>query len=239
MTDNQAAPEVSSQWAFLMDLLSHDVLNNNQAVLSYLELVLANPETTPKDREYAEKALAQLRTSTLLLENARDMMAVRSGKSGNMQPTDLARLSKSALKELGKFFPGKRFKVRWAKESPAAIVMGNVLLKDLVFNAFVELAKADPGENVEIEARIVSSDKGGKPSWTLLLSDRNAVLQPGARIDDMEYILSQDSSRMVRVSGFLFAMMGAGILGGDFGTKDLGEGKGVELSLRLVKAGEA
>ncbi len=237
MTETHPSP--GTQWPYLMDLISHDALNNNQAVLSYLELVLANPGTSPKDKEYAEKALAQLRMATLLLEHARDLMAVRSGKVGSGQPAELTRLAKAAVKELGKFFPGRKIKVRWAKDSPSAIVMGNVLLKDLVFNALVEMARADPGDTVEIDARIVSSERKGRPCWTLLLSDRNAILQPGAKIDDMEYVFSQDISRMVGVSGLMFAKMGAEILGGDFGAKELGEGRGAEFALSLARAGEA
>ncbi len=238
MTESQASAGTTTQWAYLMDLLSHDALNNDQAVLGYLELVLADQALAAKNREYAEKAITHVRTSTLLLENARDLMAAR-GARATSQDVDLIQTVKAAAKELGKFFPKKRFKIRVPKSPTEAKVSGNVLTKDLVFSAFMEMTRVDPGGTIEIDVEIVGSEKDGKPSWTLRLSDRNAVLQPGVSIEDMDAILAQDSSKMVKMSGFLFSMMGSRVLGGAFAAKELGGGKGVQFALSLAKAGES
>ncbi len=222
-----------------MDLLSHDILNNNQAILSYLELILANPDLDSKAREYAEKAISHVRTSTVLVEHAKNLMAVRTADPGSFRPIDLIRSVMLATKELPRFFPAKKIKVHPLKAPPDAFVLGDALADDLVLNAFIDMVRADPGEEVAIDPKIIKSEHGGKMCWSLVLSDPNAVLQPGMKSEDLSTILTQDNSKMVKMAGFLFARIAADLLGGAFDAKELsaGTGQGSEFTLTLVKAG--
>jgi len=223
-----------------MDLLSHDILNNNQAVLSYLELVLANPDLDAKARDYAEKAISHVRTSTVLVEHAKNLMAARTADPNSFRPVDLMRSVMLAIKELPRFFPAREIKVRVVQAPTDAYVLGDALADDLVLNAFIDMVRTDPGDEVSIDVRIIKSERGSKMCWSLVLSDPNAVLQPGMKSVDLSALLSQDNSKMVKMAGFLFASMAAHLLGGEFDAKELvaGTGQGGEFALTLVKAGK-
>lgn len=229
------------QYALFMDLLSHDILNNDQAVLSYLELLLTNPGLDAKTREYAQKAIAHVRTSTLLVENAKNLMAVRAADPNSfLRPTDLIRSVMLAVKELPRFFPSKDVKVRVVQGPPDAYVIGGALADSLVLNALTEMARADPGDEVVIEARITKSEHRNKMCWSLVLLDTNAIIQPGMKMADTATLSTGDSSKMVRMAGFLFASIATQLLGGDFDARERGPGadQGGEFILKLVKAGK-
>lgn len=226
--------------AVFMDLLSHDILNNNQAVLSYLELVLANPDLNAKARDYAEKAISHVRTSTVLVEHAKNLMAARTAGPNSFRPIDLMRSVMLAIKELPRFFPAKQIRVRMVQGPTDAYVLGGALADDLVLNAFIDMVRTDPGDEVAIDVRIIKSEHGSKMCWSLVLSDPNTVLQPGMKSEEFSALLSQDNSKMVKMAGFLFAGIAAHLLGGEFDAKELaaGTGQGGEFALTLVKAGK-
>jgi len=221
-----------------MDLLSHDVLNNNQAVLSYLELVLANPDLDAKARDYAEKAISHVRTSTVLVEHAKNLMAARTADPNSFRPIDLMRSVMLAIKEVPRFFPTKKIRVRVVQGPTDAYVLGDALADDLVLNAFIDMIRTDPGDEVAIDVRIMKSEQGSKMCWSLVLSDPNAVLRPGMKSENLSALLSQDNTKMVKMTGFLFASIASHLLGGEFVAKELGTGQGSEFVLTLVKAGK-
>jgi hypothetical protein len=220
-----------------MDLITHDVLNNNQAVLSYLELVLTNPVLDAKAREYAEKAISHVRTSTILVEHAKNLMAARTAEPNSIRPNDLIRSVMLAIKELPKFYPAKKIRVRVVQGPTDAYVLGGALADDLVLNALIEMVRTDPGDEVSIDVKIIKSERNGKMCWSLVLSDPNSVLQPGMKSEDLSTLASQDNSKMVKMVGFLFARLAADLLGGDFNAKGTGTSQGGEFALTLVKAG--
>ena len=221
-------------------MLSHDILNNDQAVLSYLELLLASPDLSAKARDYAEKAISHVRTSTVLVEHAKSLMAARTTDPKSFRPIDLMRSVMLEIKEIPRFFPAKKIGVRMVQGPTDAYVMGDNLANDLVLNAFIDMVRTDPGDEVAIDVRIVKSEHGGRMCWTLVLSDPGAVLQPGMRSQDLSTLLTQDNSKMVKMAGFLFSRIAARILGGEFDTKELSAetGQGGEFALTLVKAGK-
>jgi hypothetical protein len=240
LAENRPTQGIERLSAIFMDLLSHDILNNNQAILSYLELVLANPALDAKAREYAEKAISHVRTSTVLVEHAKNLMAVRTADPSSFRPIDLIRSVMIAAKELPRFFPAKKIVVHAPKGPTDAFVLGDALADDLVLNAFIDMARTDPGDEVTIDTNIIKSERAGKMCWSLVLTDPNAVLQPGMKSEDLSAILSKDNSKMVKMAGFLFARIAADLLGGEFNAKELaaGTGKGGEFTLTLVKAGK-
>jgi hypothetical protein len=240
LTESHPTEDTERQAAFFMDLLSHDILNNNQAVLSYLELVLANPNLEPKAKDYAQKAISHVRTSTVLVEQAKNLMTARTADPNSFRPIDLMRSVMLAIKELPRFFPSKQIKVRVVQGPTDAYVIGGALAEGLVLSAFVDIARIDPGNEVAIEVRVIKSENRGRMCWSLVLSDPNAVLQPGMRLEDLSALVSQDNSRMVKMAGFIFAVIATNLIGGEFDTKELakGTGQGCELVITLVKAGK-
>jgi len=235
LTENPQIPEKSRQLSFFMDLLGHDVLNNNQAVLSYLELLLSTQDLSPKARSYAEKAISHVRTSTVMVENAKRLMAAQTLDPNELKPLDLIWSIEAASRELKRFFPDRKIKVNLHSATKEAYVLGNSLAQDLVMNVMLNAVRTNAAEDVSIDVSVKKATHGGRPCWSMVLEDKMGVLPDMLKTGDLAPIFSQDSSKTVRMAGFLFAKMIADILGGKF--EAASSEKGAEFTLTLVEAG--
>jgi hypothetical protein len=222
-----------------MDLLGHDILNNNQAVLGYLELVLAAPGTDRTSKKFAEKAVSHVRTSTILIENIKRLLATRATDPDSFKSIALQSSVSLSERDLIKFFPDKKLKIRVAPGVERAFVIGNSAAQDLIMNSMVNMVRLDPNYEVNLSIELKEVQLKGKMCWKISLEDPNAELPPALRGRDVESIYLQDSSTAVRLSGVLFAKMIAQRLGGDFEAQELqakGQKKGAAFIITLRKA---
>lgn len=204
------------QFAFYMDLLGHDVLNNNQAVLSYLELILATPGADKKVREFAEKAVSHVRTSTILIDNVKRLIASRGLRTEELRPTDLVRSVDLAESELRRHFPAKKIRITKGAMPRSALVHGDTYATDLVLNVFVTAVRLHPGDDIALNVTLSEEKFQGRPAWTMRIEDKSAQLPPFLDGEGVAATYSQDISTAVKTTGILFAKMIAGNLGGDF-----------------------
>ena len=237
MTAAKKKESKEGDFSFYMDLVGHDVLNNNQAVLGYLELILANPGTDKTVRKYAERAYSHVRTSTLLVENVKRLLAVRSLGEEDLTPLDLTGSLERARKELSRFFPDKKVKVSINRMPKEAKVLGNSAAEELIMSAMVSAVRLDPRGQVELTASVVPVEFKGAQCWAITVEDAGAELPPSVKNKDIKSVYLMDSSVAVKLSGLLFTKMVVEMLGGDFdvyelpGRKDK-PGAGFTLTLR-------
>lgn len=239
MTAQKLPANGDGKFAFYIDLLGHDILNNNQAVLGYLELVLAAPGTDRTARKFAEKAVSHVRTSTILIENIKRLLATRAADPDSYKPLALQSSVDSSERDLAKFFPDKKLKVRVAPGIEGAFVIGNSAAQDLIMNSMVNMVRLDPNEEVCLSIELKEVQLKGKMCWRISLTDANAELPSALRGRDVESIYLQDSSTAVKLSGVLFAKMIAERLGGDFEAQEIqgkGQKKGASFAITLRKA---
>ncbi|OGS42089.1 MAG: hypothetical protein A3K67_01775 [Euryarchaeota archaeon RBG_16_62_10] len=226
--------ELEERFSFTMDTLGHDVINNNQAVLSYLELLLANPGLSPDVRKYAHRAVSHVRVSTTLIENMRKIALVRTLTPGELGHADVVEAVRTVSEELRDVFPAKKIRVEFAPKVPKAEAVGGAQIKDLVLNMLLDLAMLDSGDEIFIRVQL----KEGA-DWQLVAEDKNAELPPLLRTGSIESIYGQDVSISAKLSCVLFAKTMSVALGGDFEAAglDAGRGRGVRFTLTLRKAG--
>ena len=239
MTAKRDFKKSQERFAFYMDLLGHDILNNNQAVLGYLELILAEPAFEKKVKKYAEKAVPHIRTSTLLVENIKKVLATRDMDASSLKPIDLIGPLSKEPKELERFFPDRSVKVTFSSKLEEAWALGDSVVFDLIHNALVDMVKLDSGKDVAITVTLSEREHEGHMSWTLRMENPNAELPPAMRGKDIESVYLQDSSTAVRMAGMLFAKMITNGVGGDFEAQDLrskGERRGAAFTITLRKA---
>lgn len=239
MTEQRQPADRDDKFAFYMDLLGHDILNNNQAVLGYLELVLAAPGTDRTVKKFAEKAVSHVRTSTILIENIKRLLATRAVDPDSFKPLALQSSVSLSERDLTKLFPDKKLKVRVAPGVERAFVIGNSAAQDLIMNSMVNMVRLDPNDEVNLSIELKEVQLKEKMCWRISLEDPNAELPPALRGRDVESIYLQDSSTAVRLSGVLFAKMIAQRLGGDFEAHELqakGQKKGAAFVITLRKA---
>jgi len=225
------------QFAFYMDLVGHDILNNNQAVLGYLELILANPGSDKTVKRYAEKAYSHVRTSTMLVENGKRLMAVRGRVEEPLKPMDIGGTLERSQRDVSRFFPDKKVKVHLGELPKEAKALGNSAAEDLIMSAMVSAVRLDPREEVELNVKLVPAMFRGAECWALTIEDAGAELPPSIKDKDIKCVYLLDSSVAVKLSGLLFTKMVAEMLGGDFDAYELSgrkdrPGAGFTLTLR-------
>lgn len=227
------------RFAYYMDLVGHDVLNNNQAVLGYLELMLVNPEIDQSTREYALKAITNIRISTALVENIKMALATRKLDPSSLRPIDLRKALLQAERALKQFFPARRISVTVAPKVDEAYAVGNAVAQELLLHAMINLARLDLEDKVEMKVSIKEQQCKGRMCWVVAIEDINAELPASVHDKDIEEVYMQDVSTSAKLTGMLFARMIASRLGGEFHVKALQgpDGKmGTAFTLALRKA---
>ena len=234
MPTEQIGSKREEQFAFYMDLLGHDLLNNNQAVMSYLELLLASPSIDSAARRYAEKAISHVKTSTLLTENTKRLMATRNAEPEAFRPVDICEAVQRAASSVQRFFPGKNIKFSLTPDDIKANVLGNSFAVDLIMNVLVSAIRLDRSETSELVATLAEVTYKEKKCWRLRIEDTNSELPPFLRRDEIEAVYDQDISLAVKTTGLLFAKMIAVNLGGNFEIERLGGRQGKEGAAFIV-----
>jgi len=221
-----------------MDLVSHDMLNDNQAVLSYLELILAMPGLDKKAAEYAKKAISHVRSSTMHIENVKTIVTPRRATAAQPETTDLLASIKGASDELGRHFPNKKIKVNFPHQPGKALVAGGGLIKKLLETVMSSVVKLDLEAEVALNVSVSEEMSYGNRCWNVKIEDPNVKVPAVVTGADIDSVHTQDSSRVVKMSGLLFAKMAAEGLGGAFEVEsDGGPDKGAVFVVRLRRAG--
>lgn len=239
MTAEEELRRKQERFAYYMDLVGHDVLNNNQAVLGYLELMLTNPDIDKTTREYALKAITGVRISTALVENIKRSLATRGLDPASLRPINLLKALLQAERDLKQFFPSRKISVTLEPKVDEAYAVGNTVAQELLLHAMVNLARLDREDKVEMKVRIKEQQCKGRTCWVVTIEDVNAELPASVQNKDIEEVYMQDVSTSAKLTGMLFASMIASRLGGEFHVKALqgSDGKmGTAFTLALRKA---
>jgi len=204
-----------------MDLLGHDVMNNNQAVLSYLELIYAAPGVDRRVKTLAEKAVSHVRTSTVLIDNVKRLIAARNIQPEKLKPTDVVKSIDKAEVELRKHFPAKRIRLEKIAMPKNAVVFGDNYAEDLILNVLITAVRLSPSDDITLRVTCTDGDIKGRPAWITRVEEKNAQLPPFLAGGNVSATYSQDISTAVKTTGMLFAKMLAESLGGDFEARPL------------------
>lgn len=221
-----------------MDTASHDVINDNQAVLSYLELIISDHQLDPKLLAYAQKAVSHVRASTIMVENLKRLGAALHTAKQDLVPFDLLPVAAKCASEIPVIFPGRNVRVKVSCKERSAFVLGNESVGDVIMNLLVNSIRLDPETAVALEVRLKETGEGAERKWMVEVEDRNALLPAGLELDDIQSLFSQDPSLRVKISGIMFAKLIAEGLGGDFEAGRL-EPKGAAFRVCLRKANKA
>ncbi len=216
-----------------MDLLGHDIQNSNQAVLSYLELIISSPAADEKTKKYAVRAASQMRASSILVDNMKSLMSIGDIHESNLPDVDLKQVIEQSTSKLQGLFLDRRIRIDYSGVAAGTAVpvgaYANELFDSLLMN-IVHLSK-----NEEISIRIDSQKDviEDTPSWRICIitSDMN---MPTMIVHDLANISSSDDlSKIVRISGIYFAGTMAKALGGKLEMITSEDGSGCTFTLML------
>jgi hypothetical protein len=222
-----------------MDLLSHDIQNNNQAILSYLELIMSTPGTDSRIRRYAEKAASQLRTGAVLLENVRKTVDAIKASGRTMFSVDAISALAEAEAKLITLFPDRQISVNTVKFTEDPIVLGSEITRDLLLNVLVNVVQLDPGEKVSVTIRLENTERLGQSYLRIRIEDSAMMLPPVLKGDLSETASTLDPSKTVKLAGLMFASLMTETLGGRFEADeavkgDMSAGSAIQIYLRRL-----
>lgn len=206
------------------DILSHDILNNNQAVMSYLELIIATPEVDDKTKKYALKASSQTRMLALMVE---DVKKVASGIIAAPSPkgVELRKIVDQTQKEIRNLFPDKKVVLRTTIAPSAASEKADEILGDILVNVLMNAVQLDNVESPRIEVSIELAKAGEERYWKVVVSDDNMVLPPMFKKDVAGTVDAKNKSTAVRMSGLAFAKLASETMGGGIRGEEMAKGR--------------
>lgn len=211
--------------SFLMDLLSHDVLNNNQAVLGYLDLIKSLPGADDKAKECADRGISQLRTASMLIDSTKRLLTAVRKCVGPQEPVNMCEVLDRSCENLTKLFPHKRVRVDTSGVDPEATVLGGIHLHDLFGNLLANIVHLDTREETDITVTSSSEIRDGDVYWTVRVAAPTVMLPPGVDRDILSGSRDSDTSKVVRVSGLVVAGRIATLLGGGLRCEVTGPGE--------------
>lgn len=139
-----------------LDLLTHDISNYNTAAMGYLQLVETRLRLDERDRKLLDAPLRELRSSSELIANVRDIQKVEAGRKG----AELINVCKmlEEIKRECEDSPGRQVKII-LKEEDRCVIMASNLLRDAFTNIIDNAIKHSSGPLcIDITLRPVSTN---------------------------------------------------------------------------------
>jgi len=203
-----------------IDLLGHDVLNSNQAVLSYLELMISTPGMDPRAKKYAQKAASHIRACAVLIDNVKRMTAAKRGDLAAGGGVDLVKALRVTADKIVQIFPDRRVEFRFHPGPVEAVALGSCLIPDILLNLMINIVQLDQADEVVLKVELSPARESGGAFWRLTITDENLPLpQPLiAGLDGDGW--AHDRSKTVKMTGLVFAKLMAEAAGGSLKAQD-------------------
>jgi signal transduction histidine kinase len=139
---------------FYLDLMSHDILNFNQAVLSYLEITLNDASTSEETRHYLLSAIDQIRNSSQLIDDVKKMARLEQVNSDAFDTLSLEGVIQGSIEDLRLMHPDMHIEVSVRNDAGHVNVKGTDVLGDVFLNLLANAVRQDQSEEPVIEVTI-------------------------------------------------------------------------------------
>jgi len=220
---------------FYLDIMSHDILNFNQAVLSYLEITLNDASTSVETKHNLLSAIDQIRNSSQLIDDVKKMTRLEQVGTKGFATLSLEEVINGALKELKRMHPDRKVEVRVKNDAGQVNVKGTEVLGDVFLSLLAYSLRQDQSERPIID---VTVSRPMKPSGMVdvTIEDRGSGIP-----DQMKRALAGEKradtvARKQAGIGLLMARAAAKRFGGHLIIGDRIHGdhtKGAKLTVRL------
>ncbi|MCK5396885.1 MAG: PAS domain S-box protein, partial [Thermoplasmata archaeon] len=138
---------------FYNDLMSHDVRNYNQGIMSNLELMNLSEDLSESAKRFSRNALNQVIGSSKLINNLQTLSDLKHSKA-SLDDMDIIPFIGEALDYTKTSFTDKTLKVNFPDEGKSIIVKGNSMLLEVFNNLLTNAVKFDRNQEVHIEINI-------------------------------------------------------------------------------------
>ncbi|MGY5852646.1 MAG: ATP-binding protein [Candidatus Thorarchaeota archaeon] len=135
---------------FFNDLMSHDLNNVHQGILTALELILTEDNLPVPVQEMTEAALSQVEHGLSLIANVRKFSVVDS-TTPHLELTDIYHVITGAARTVNHSFPNKNLSLEIHFEHEQFQVLADEFLVDVFYNILHNSMKFDTNSEVAIE----------------------------------------------------------------------------------------
>lgn len=197
-----------------MDLLSHDILNLNQTVLTSIEFMTSSSSLDDRSKEHAERATTQIRISTQLVESINKLCLLQKETGLRTASAVLADEVAKAANALNNIMPNRGVRLMVEVDEEAAVANSKDLVSQSILNALINMVQLDQAETPEITIRTERAESE-QPSWRVRIEDAKLALPSEIDLDIVVEECSTSRSKTVRLAGILLSKMMVETLGGE------------------------
>ena len=233
MTDELRGRGADKGLPAYMDLLSHDILNLNQTVLSYIELIATSSELDDRLQEHARKATSQIRISTQIVEGINALCLLQKGDVA-ATTSNLSERVFDAAKTLESFVPHRNIRCDvQCSDTDAPVFDTRNLVSQAVLNALLNVVQLDSSETPQIDIGIERLDGDEGLNWLVRIHDDSISLRPDIDLETVVDHTDDSRSRTVKLAGVLLSKLMTERLGGSFEiSSSSGEGGTITMKFR-------
>lgn len=201
----------------IVDLVSHDVLNINQAVLSAIELMTESSGADDRIERHAKRAESQIRVSTHIFESMKMLCLMqRTGKMPSSELVDLNEAVKEAISDAADMFPDRQVRVELDESGEEAVAAGGIIVHEALTNALMGMIRLDTSEQVSVKVRVSGEAVHGVNHWVVRLTDENVAVPTTLGFKTIGEVSTDSRTRMCGMAGLIMAKVMAEKLGGAF-----------------------
>jgi light-regulated signal transduction histidine kinase (bacteriophytochrome) len=197
-----------------MDLLSHDILNLNQTVLTSIEFMTSSSTLDDRSKEHAERATSQIRISTQLVESINKLCQFQKEAELKTTTAVLADEIGKAVHAMNDILPHRGVRITVEGNAEAIVMDSKDFVSQSILNALINMVQLDPSESPEIAIKTERPGTDGT-TWCVRLEDSNLAISADVDLDTIVSECGESRSKTVRLAGILLSKMMVETLGGE------------------------
>lgn len=230
-----ASPADFRECIFYLDITTHDLLNFNQAVLGYLELILGEKSVRDETQHYLTSAIEQVKNSSQLIEEIRKIIHLGILEDSSLEDISIDEIINESIDEISLHFPDREIEVNFRDKGSKAVIRGTDILKDVVVNLLTNSIKFDESKKIVIDMSLSHPEKL-ENMIDLVIEDRGIGIPDSLKKMLLGDALTNGRTRRARGIGLLLVNAAVSRLGGSLILDDRVSGdhtQGAKISVRL------
>ena len=198
---------------FYLDLMSHELLNFNQAVLGYLELIQNDPSISEDMKHYLISAIDQVRNSSQLIDDVKKIANLGLVTESTFELFALDRVVEEAIADLKLLYPDRNLEINFKCDAEKIYVKATDALHDVVLNLLTNAIKFDPAETIVVDVTI-THPKSTPGMIDIIVEDRGPGIPDHLKKVLASETILDDKTKRIRGMGLLLVRAATKRFGG-------------------------
>ena len=233
---DESLRRVINEKDFYLDLMAHDLQNFNQAILGYLEMILATEGLDPKLERYAKGAFRQVMQTSQLIAHLKRVAQIRQFGAQQKTRRDLREALMRSVMNIESRPDKHNVAITFECPEGSYPVMANDDLNDMLDLMVSSAARYSLSDLLHLRIEVSPESSEGVKYWTVEISGKSLRLSKPV----IRCVMSQDYSgcQMIERPDLQLLVVRAIIetMGGKIELKTTDNGKGDRFVIRIPQA---